>query len=205
MTSMPPMPECRISLSDFVDFVTRSGMPKLTKVRQLKHRGEYHAYSDFYRGIREAIVAAHADNRGKESIGPAALSTLEEDKRRHHYEALIAAYSRWWGRKELVWSEPEQAVRRFDGFHLKVNPELGLSIAGEPHLIKLHFKEAPLSKRYSEVLACIMYESFPVPPAAKVAILDVRRRKLHSLSPTPKLSALVAGELAAFSAMWARA
>jgi len=205
MPPMPTMPECRISLTDFVDFVTRAGMPKLTKVRQLKHRGDYHPYSDFYRGIREAIIGAHADNKGKASIGPAALATLDEDKRRHHYESLISSYVGWWGRKQIEWSPPQQAVRRFEGFHLRVNPELGLTIAGVPHIIKLHFKEAPLSKRYSEVLACIMYESFPVPPEAEVAVLDIRRRRLHRLTPRPELSALVAGELAAFSAMWARA
>ena len=204
MTSMPTMPECRISITDFVDFVTRAGMPKLTKVRQLKHRGEYTAYSDFYRGIREAIVNAHANEKGKRSIGPAAMATIERDKRRHHYEALIAAYIGWWGRKKLEWIAPERTVRRFEGFHLRINPELGLAINGVPHIIKLHFKEAPLSKRYSEVLACIMYESYPVPPSAEIAVLDIRRRRLHKLSPRPELSALVASELAAFSAMWAR-
>ncbi len=205
MTPMPTMPECRISITDFVDFVTRAGMPKLTKVRQLKHRGEYHAYSDFYRGIREAIINAHAHERGKLSIGPAAIAAIEVDKRRRHYDALITAYVGWWGRKKLEWFTPEQAVRRFEGFHLRINPELGLSIDGVPHIIKLHFKEAPLSKRYSEVLACIMYESYPLPPSAEIAVLDIRRRRLHRLSPRPELSALVAGELAAFSAMWARA
>ncbi|MCB9566810.1 MAG: hypothetical protein H6710_06275 [Myxococcales bacterium] len=199
------MSENRISLTDFVDFVTRAGMPKLTKVRQLKHRGEYHMYSDFYRGAREAIIAAHAEGRGRASIGPAALASVEHDRRRPHYHQVIDGYVGWWGRKALEWSPPPHALRRFDGFDLNINPELGLRIAGVPHVVKLYFKEPPLSKRYAEVVACVMHESLPAsPPGAELAILDVRRRRLHCLRPRPELSALVAGELAALETMWSR-
>lgn len=197
-------PENRISLTDFVDFVTRAGMPKLTKVRQLKHRGEYSPYADFYRGVREAIIGAHEGGGGKQAVAPAALAAAPEDKRRRHYDELIKAYVGWWGRKQIAWIGGAKAVRRFDGFDLSINPELGVAIEGVPHLIKLHFKEAPLSKRYSEVLACVMYEGLRAPAQAELAVLDVRRRRLHKLTPRPELSALVAGELAAFSAMWAR-
>lgn len=205
------MSERRISLTDFVDFVTRAGMPKLTKVRQLKHRGDYHPYADFYRSMREAVIAAHADGRGKASIGPAALAGVGEDRRVHHYDALIAGYLGWWGRHALEWFAPPQEVRAFDGFDLRVNPELGLRIDGEPHVIKLYFKEPPLSKRYAEVVACVMHEAFaPASPPATasagpvMALLDIRRRRLHRLAPRPELSALVAGELAALATMWAR-
>ncbi|MEZ4448507.1 MAG: hypothetical protein R3B09_03430 [Nannocystaceae bacterium] len=201
------MSERRISLTDFVDFVTRAGMPKLTKVKQLKHRGEYHPYADFYRAMREAVIAAHRDDRGKASIGPLALHAVGLDRRVHHYDALIAGYVGWWGRRQLEWFAPPQRVRAFDGFDLRINPELGLRIDSEPHVIKLYFKEPALSKRYAEVVACVMHEAFPPPaegPAPAMAILDVRRRRLHRLAPRPELSALVAGELAALTAMWAR-
>lgn len=201
------MSEHRISLTDFVDFVTRAGMPKLTKVKQLKQRGEYHPYADFYRSMREAVIAAHAEGRGKASIGPAALQGVGLDRRVHHYDALIAGYLGWWGRRDLEWFAPPQSVRAFDGFDLRVNPELGLRVDGEPTVIKLYFKEPALSKRYAEVVACVMHEAFPATsdrPAPVMALLDVRRRRLHRLAPRPELSALVAGELAALAAMWAR-
>ncbi|HRI09829.1 MAG TPA: hypothetical protein PKW35_18530 [Nannocystaceae bacterium] len=201
------MPENRISLTDFVDFVTRAGMPKLTKVKQLKHRGEYGPYSDFYRPFREAVIAAHAERRGKASIPAAALPAVAEDRRRHHFNDLCAGYLGWWGRQELDYFPPPTALVHREGLDISVNPELGLLIDGRPHVVKLYFKEPPLSKRYAEVVACLMHETLAgqAPTGGLIALLDVRRRRLHRLSPRPDLSILVAGEMAALTTMWARA
>ena len=200
------MADQRISLTDFVDFVTRAGMPKLTKVKQLKHRGEYGPFSDFYRPLREAVIAAHQRRQGKAAIPAAALPAVAEDRRRRHYDELCAAYLAWWGRQELDYFPPPTALLRRGDLTVSVNPELGLLIDRRPHVIKLYFKEPPLTKRYAEVAAALMHESLggQAPSAAILGLLDVRRRRLHTLRPRPDLSALLAGELAALEAMWAR-
>jgi hypothetical protein len=200
------MTDPRISLTDFVDFVTRSGMPKLTKVKQLKHRAEYSPYADFYKPFREAVIAAHAERHGKAGVAAAALRSLDEaDRRRHHIVELCAAYASWWGRREMDFFPPPSARRHLGGLDLTINPELGLLIDGRPHVIKMYFKEPPLSRRYAEIAAALMHESLAgqPPSGAIMAILDVRRRRLHCLAPRPELSALLAGELASLSTMWA--
>jgi len=198
------MPDPRISLTDFVDFVTRSGMPKLTKVKQLKHRAEYSPYADFYRPFREAVIAAHAEGRGKASIAEAALRRFEGDGRRHHIVDLCAAYGSWWGRRALDFFPPPTSTRHLGGLDLTINPELGLLIEGRAHVIKLYLKEPALSRRYAEIAAALMHESLAgqPPSGAIMAILDVRRRRLHCLAPRPELSALLAGELASLATMW---
>jgi hypothetical protein len=52
------MPE--ISLTDFVDFVVRSGPAKVTKVREIRERGPYAPALDFWKPLREGIVSFHA-------------------------------------------------------------------------------------------------------------------------------------------------
>ncbi|WP_164879142.1 hypothetical protein [Flavobacterium cerinum] len=39
----------KISLTDFLDFINRSGGTKMTKVKQVKNRAKYHPASDFYK------------------------------------------------------------------------------------------------------------------------------------------------------------
>lgn len=58
----------KISLTDFVDFVALTGGRKLSKVREIKERGAYHPKTDYYKGIREAIIALHSTSGGIESI-----------------------------------------------------------------------------------------------------------------------------------------
>ena len=42
-----------VSLTEFVDFVGKSGNPKLTLVRQIKERGEYSPAEDFLAEAKE--------------------------------------------------------------------------------------------------------------------------------------------------------
>ncbi len=84
----------KISLTDFVDFVIKSGTPKLTKVKQIKGRGEYSPASDFWKNLREAIVDYHkADSSNKKLLDNA---TKQKDaKRAKHYPSRIAGYKKF--------------------------------------------------------------------------------------------------------------
>ncbi|MCA9714835.1 MAG: hypothetical protein H6713_10000 [Myxococcales bacterium] len=198
----------KISLTDFVDFVTRSGLPKLTLVRQLKHRGEYNTLRDFYRPLREAMIRAHADALGKRHV-PASIAGAWDwgvDRRRRHFEELARAYLGWWGRKRLTWFEPGWDVLELGALSMSINPELGLRIDGRPTMVKLYFKERPLSHKYADIVTKLMEMSLgeQAPAGAQMAVLDIRRRNLHCRAPKPHLEALVRGEMAALTTMWSR-
>lgn len=202
----------RISFTDFVDFVNRPGMPaKLSKVREIQRRGPYSAYADYYRPVREAVIRAHASGRDKRairgSIARLAAAGVEFAERIPNYESLAEAYMGWWGRKRIDWFEPGWEVGSLGGLPISVNPELGLDIEGEPHLIKLYFKEEPLPHRLAEVAARLMDRVLgrQAPRDAAMAILDVRRRRLHRMSPRRDLDVLLDGEAAAFASLWAQA
>ncbi|MBK9648054.1 MAG: hypothetical protein IPO67_23360 [Deltaproteobacteria bacterium] len=52
------MPE--ISLTDFVNFVTRIGSARLTLVREIRSRGDYDPIRDFWRDLRDGLVTSTA-------------------------------------------------------------------------------------------------------------------------------------------------
>lgn len=195
----------RISLTDFVDFVARPGMSaKLSKVREIKHRGPYSTVTDYYRPVREAVIRTHADGRDRWQI-------RERLARHEHGERLAPiadAYIGWWGARHIDWFEPDWQVidlRRAQHLTISVNPELGLHIDGYPHLVKLYFKEDPLPASLADVAARLMARVLGGPRDAAMAILDVRRRRLHCLHPRSDLDALLDAEVAAFGALWAQA
>lgn len=202
----------RLTLTDFIDYINRPGMTaKLAKVRELKHRGPYTTTADFYRPIREAVIRTHASGRDKWSIRSfiARIAALGLDFRHRlpSYELLADAYIGWWGRKRLEWFEPGWQIGDLQGLSISVNPELGLDIEGTPHLVKLYFKEDLLSPRVADVAARMMARVLgdQAPQGATMAVLDVRRKRLHRLTPRPELDALLDAEVAAFTAMWAAA
>ena len=55
------------TLTEFVDFVSKAGTPKLTVVRKVKqrHAEGYDPQTDFYKIIREGIVLMHRLNKPK--------------------------------------------------------------------------------------------------------------------------------------------
>lgn len=195
----------RISMTDFVDFVSSMGSPKATKVKQLKNRPQYHPAIDFYKILREGIANAHIQNRDKSSLVQI-LALLSDDKKTSNYSELIAGYTKWWGRKEIFWTGTESSLFSFNGVDISVNPELGISLNGQNYLIKLYMKSEPLNTYRVRVLTYLMEIALAdsVPPGTRMAVLDVRNSKLfdNTVGDDPTLHAALVGEMGYISSIW---
>ena len=86
-----------------------------------------------------------------------------------------------------------------------MNPELGLQINGQSHLIKLYFKAKKLSKTRIDIITHSMDATLSrfAPPHTCMSVLDVRHSKLISPTvPIEGLDAMLVGELAYIAAVW---
>ena len=117
----------RISLTDFVDFVSSSGTPKATKVSQIKNRPPYHPAQDYYKQIREHLINVHESNQAKSALDKLTNETIYE-KKFENYLLILNGYKKWWGRKKLNWFEPSSTIFSHHGIDVSINPELGLYI-----------------------------------------------------------------------------
>jgi hypothetical protein len=192
----------KVSLTYFVDFVLKSGTPKLTGVREYKERKD-ELSTDFYRPIREAIVDMH--RRGLSASTLDDVTRAEEDeKRRKHYPLVIAGYRRFLAEGPKNFFEPPRAGLSLGALELDVNPELGLVIDGKPHLIKVYFRTDPLDrKRTALLLALISKGLCERNPEFVPAVLDARTGKLHTHAATSsRVDVLLRGEAAAFAAIY---
>jgi hypothetical protein len=193
-------------LTQLVDVVSKSGTPKATCVRQIKEQlaSPYDPRNDFYKILREAIVEAHAANRGKPYITSVA-NRAADPRRSAQYGPIAMAYNSWWGRKTITWFVPPRATWTPAGstFGVVVNPELGVAINGVRHAIKLYFKADPLSKARIDVITHLMHQELaPLEPTAQFSVLDIRNRKLYTIVPPAGLGPALVAELAYVAALW---
>jgi hypothetical protein len=195
-----------ISLTDFVDFVVASGPPRLTKVRELKRRGIYEPATDFWKRLREAIETLHREDREKPFLDEVRVG-LTDRKKLAAYPPLITAYKRFLGRKHTRWFDPPRGRWAHAELTVRVNPELGLDIDGNRHVVKLYFKKQPLSKRRVESILRLMEKTLKAGEGESfaVAVLDVANAKLiRPTIPVPDLDILLQSEAAAFMEIWQR-
>ncbi|WP_224961262.1 hypothetical protein [Geomonas subterranea] len=193
----------KLSLTDFVDIVSKSGTPKATKVNSVIKRPKYTPATDFYRPLRDGIIDTHRSDLPKGNLNKLLVS-LSDQKKASNYPEAIKGYTTWWGNKKMQWFEPAYATFERHGVAVSVNPELGLVINGIPHLIKLYFKAEPLTKNRIDIATHLMVECLrqQCDDVTVMAILDVRNGKLFSANaPIPNLTAMLSAELAYISAL----
>lgn len=195
------MPE--ISLTDFVDFVTKSGTPRLTKVRSLRDRGEYDPAADFWKGLREEIIKFHHGRAGSTMQIGNILKSVSDPKKIRRYSNAIAKYRKFIGRKKPEWFQPPRTEWNHAGLTIRINPELGLIWNKQRHVIKLYFKDDRLTKRKTDVVIALMTSSLSgkIRTNDFISVLDVHNSRLFTGCPYD-LSPLLLGEAAAFVAIW---
>lgn len=193
----------KVSLTTFVDFVSKSGTPKITVVRQYKEQ-EYQPAFDFYKAAREAIVTAHKNGNVTKAL-EGLLASLTDPKKVEPYAAIVQGHRKFIGRRTVQWFEPPTSTWTGGGIQVQVNPELGLVLDGTPHIVKLYFKAERLPKKNVAIVTRLMEKGLSkASGSATFAVLDVRRGLLHAqVGAGPGLDALLLGEAMSFASILA--
>jgi hypothetical protein len=192
----------KVSLTTFVDFVSKSGTPKITVVRQFKNGDPYHPAFDFYKGVRDAIIDVHEHGKPKKALD-AVLVGLNA-KKVQQYTAVIRGHRKFFGKRTMKWFDPPTGVWSGGGVEVQVNPELGLEINGVPHLVKLYFKPEPLPKKNVPIIVRLMEKGLIVTSPVTLSVLDVRRGLLHAPgAAVPGLDGFLLGEALNFASIFA--
>jgi len=193
-----------VSLTNFVDFVTKSGTPKLTVVRDVKkqHADEYHPTKDYYAKMRMGIIDMHKNGKPPTVLDSLCAGIADANKR-VHYPTMAAAYKKFMGRRSFAWFDPPKKSWTSGGLRVLMNPELGLIDGDVETAVKLYFKKEALGAREVAVITHLMELSLPKQKGREFAVLDIRQSKLiPSRDFDPSLTPLVVGEAASFEAIY---
>lgn len=194
-----------VSLTDFVDFVSKSGRPKLTQVQHVKWRPNYEPKTDFWRPLREAIIDFHRTNQSQKAVLDRALAGITHKPKLAAYPVALAGYKKFLGKKAIQAFPEVRGSWNQGNLNVIVNPELTLSIQGMAHVVKLYFKTEPLSMKNAELILLMMADSLgsKVAPNTVMSLLDVQRGKLFTTTGVDVvLKPLLQGEAASFETMW---
>lgn len=194
----------KLTLTDLIEVVTKSGTPKATKVAQIKYREPYEPAADFYKRFRERVCEIHRLGLGKGDL-KSILAGLSDPKKSANYPAVVAGYAKWWGRKDLAWFSPPSTTYSASGVDVAVNPELGLEVNGVPYVIKMHLKTEPLPKSKADLITAFLSEVLTASSSEEThfGVIDVRSAKLFEVSSSRRnLKAMIDAELAYISTLW---
>lgn len=194
----------QISLTDFIDYISKVGTTKFTKVKEIKNRDAYHPAFDFWKPLREKIIDIHKDNKNKNLLDEI-VNILTDKNKINLYPNLISQYKSFLGKKKTEWIEPPFTDWIMNDLRIKINPEVGLFINDKPYIIKLYFKAEPLSKSKADMILLIMNESLKSGDFkdANFAVLDISRKKLYENCSLSQIHlSLLEGEALSFLKIW---
>src|SRR6266545_5696115 len=94
----------QITSTTYIDFLLATGTTRVRVVRDARRHYEngYAQGSDYYRPVREGIIAMHRDG-----LDPSAMDEIVETarpERRENFKACVDGYRRWISRQGIVWT-----------------------------------------------------------------------------------------------------
>jgi hypothetical protein len=192
----------QFQMAQFIDYVLTSGTGKLTAVKQIK-AGHDERFSDFYRPVREAIAEMHRADLDTVVLDDL-LASLVDPRERRIFPKVVTGYKKFLrSAAKVAWFEPPMRDYPLGPLAVRVAPEIGLLINGQPHAIKLYFRGDPLDPQRIVVTNQLLVDALQVTwPVVVFAVLDVRRARLFRAKPKPEVGALLNAESLSFASLW---
>jgi len=195
-----------VGLTQFIDFTIKGSAAKTNMVRKIKYQHKYHPSFDYWKQLRDAIIAFHEQNLGFDYFEK--LVQNVDDRKKSNYIAMIKQYQKFLKNKDISWFHPGKATWVSNELLVRSTPELGLIINDEPHLIKLYFKgnrEKIDRRNISTTLTLLntsIYEESHAPYISR-SVLNLNKNKLFTDNTVnqDKLIALQS-EAAQFMFIW---
>jgi hypothetical protein len=192
----------QITSTTYVDFLLRTSIARLRKVREARQQYEdgYQQGRDYYRRMREGTIEMH-----RTGSDPADLWQIVEaapPEKRENFKACAEGYERWMRGKGIIWTRrPASRFWKHGELSVIVNPELLMNVNGEPYRVKLYFKQPEIKQAGANLVIHLF--GLVSPKEAHIAMLDVRRGKLFRKTRSSQdYATVLRSEALSFAAMW---
>lgn len=194
----------------FTRYVARTGPAKATFVGGLRRQRERGSGFNPHSQLVKALKADIAFRTGGSYL--AAVPDLVKPRWKPLYDSLAAgaaAYLESLGDPAGVGlAQIRDALASVGPLAVKINPHFGLRYEdGRREAVRLHFdEEPPTTEAVTAMLHLMARHMDQVLPGAEPALVDVRRGRTFRMDPAAKpadVETWLAGEAAAFTAMWA--
>jgi hypothetical protein len=177
----------------------------MTKVRQIKHRPDYHPAFDHWKILRDGIVNFHAVGEGDRKFFDRLLADMADGAKRETYGPLVTNYKRYLGRKTIVSAPADRhIIWKHSELEVRVNPELRLTVNDQEMIIKLYFKKLQPARKSVGIILLLIKHALPASPnPVTYCLLDVHHNKEYKdANPSDNLLPLLRGEAENFLTIW---
>lgn len=199
--------QIKISLTEFMNFVNKSGSAKSTVVSTAKRKREeeYKHFEDYWNPLKIKIKSVHKKHGNHEDLKEI-LNDINPDKK-VNYSKSINGYCTFWKKRKIEWFNPPKKTWIDGDVKIELNPELGLQIKDVLYVIKLHTSaNDAIDKRHADLILNLMEKEL----RSKVlgnevifAVLDVKKGKLfENKTKDVSLIPLLKGEVRSFETIW---
>ena len=194
----------------FTRYVARTGPAKATFVGGLRRQRERRSGFNPHGQLVKALKADIAFRTGGSYL--AGVVDLVKPRWKPLYEAISAgatAYLRSLGDPEGVsLAQTRDTLASVGPLAVKINPHFGLRFADDRReAVRLHFdEEPPTPEAVTATLHLMARHMDQILPNAEPVLVDVRRGVRHRIDPAARaadVESWLAGEAAAFTAIWA--
>ena len=201
----------QVTLTEFMNFVLKSGSAKHTIVKQAKKRHEdvnspYTPGSDYWYYLRRQISEYHKKGKEKEFLENV-LSSIPSD-RRDNYKKMIDGYKKFLGKKKKFdYIAPTKQTWSVGDIRVVLNPELTLEYNGRVCVIKLFLSaDNVIDRKHADLILTLMEAEMRSKVGGEepiFAVLDVKRGKLFTQNNKGlDLMVLLEGEARSFETQW---
>lgn len=197
----------KISLTEFMNFVNKSGSSKATVVNTAKHKRdeEYEHYKDYWLKLREKIKSVHKKSQTHDDLKEVIKQVVKE--RQVNYKEAVDGYISFWKKRKIEWVNPPRKTWIAGDVRIELNPELGLMIKDKIYVVKLYTTAGTnIDKRHADLILNLMEKELRSRVAGEevvFALLDVKRGKLfENNKKDTSLYPLLNGEARSFEVIW---
>jgi hypothetical protein len=188
----------KISMSSFLDFVSKSGAPKTTVVKVAKDPSTPY---DYWMPLKNGIANLQSTGGDPDSLDEI-LNGIPQD-RLANFQVCIDAFKKWHkGRAFGPWKPRPARVWKSGELEVSVVPDLHQSIDGIDRLTKLYFSAPAFTP--ARAIAALHLIGTTAPACGIPTVLEVRKGKIHEFKPEvlSAQEALLQGEAETFVRIW---
>ena len=214
MTTPATLPAASIppyaTMLGFTRYVARTGPSKATFVvglrRQRERRSGFNPHGQLVKALKADIAFRTRGSYLNE------VPNLVKPRWKPLYDAVSAGAAHYLASlgdpEQVSLAQTREALASVGPLAVKINPHFGLRYAdGRREAVRLHFDEDPPSAEVITATLHLMSRHMDqILPNATPVLVDLRRGVSHVLDPATKpgdVERWLAGEAAAFTAMWA--
>jgi hypothetical protein len=201
-----------VTLLGFARYVGRTGPAKASFVGGLRRQRASHSGFNPHSSLLKALKADIQFRTAGSHLDQ--VRTAVKPRWRPLYDILVPAATSYLASlgdlSDCQLVRPREVIAFVGALPVKINPQLGLRYGdGRREAVRLHFDDdPPTPEAVLATLHLMQRHMDDVLPGAEPVIVDVRRGQAHRPDPAAKAEQIerwLAGEAAAFAAMWSAA